>query len=173
MTQIPTQPSAATQSEKESLPTQNSIWTNGIPTTNKAFMISSLLLVFCIDLFIIIAVPELAAFWYIMLGILAMFAVFYCLENFVFSKRFANTTSSLDKWISMVIVIRNLIFILNFIPLIQLLGLALMGGFLAITPGLSGGALDLGSGALGLLGPALVALYIILVISRLLTTKSA
>jgi len=155
--------------------TPTSIWAKGIPRTNNVFMVISLLLVFGLDLFIIISSPDLRPFWYIMLGVLAVFAIFYCLENFVFRKRFANSTSSVDKWISMIIVIRNLIFLLNFIPFIQLLGLALLGGFLAIIPGLfGGGGLGLGGGfgGHGLLVPAIVVIYIILIVSRYSTTKN-
>lgn len=153
-----------------------SLWAKGIPRTNKVFMIISLLLVFGLDLFIAISSPDLRSFWYMMLGVFAVFIVFFCLENFVFRKKFANTTSSLDKWISMIIVIRNLIFLLNFIPFIQLLGLALLGGFLAIIPGLLGGSgLGLGGGlggGIGLLVPVMVVIYIILIVSRYSTTKN-
>jgi len=102
----------------------NTIWTKGIPRTNIGFGIVSLLLVFGLDLMIIISSPGLKSFWYLMLGVLAVFAVFFYLENFVFSKKFANSTSNLDNWIVVVVVIRNLIFLLNFIPFIQLVGLA-------------------------------------------------
>lgn len=152
-----------------------SLWAKGIPRTNKVFMIISLVLVFGLDLFIAISSPDLRSFWYMMLAVFAVFAVFFCLENFVFRKKFANTTSFLDKWISMIIVIRNLIFLLNFIPFIQLLGLALLGGFLAIIPGLfGGGGLGLGGGlgGIGLLVPVMVVIYIVLIISRYSTTKN-
>lgn len=156
----------------------NTVWTKNIPRTNKIFMVLSLVLVFGLDLFIIISNPSLASFWSIMLAILAVFVVFFCLENFVFSKKFANTTSSVDKWISMIIAIRNLIFVLNFIPLIQLLGLALLGGFLAIIPRsliMGGGGLgDLGGlGSVALIVPALFVVYIVLIISRFKTAKGA
>jgi len=181
----PLQPNAPVQSttilnEKMSMPSTavapTSMWAKGIPRTNNVFMVISLVLVFGLDLLIIISSPDLRPFWYMMLGVLAVFALFYCLENFVFRKRFANTTSSLDKWISMIIVIRNLIFLLNFIPFIQLLGFALLGGFLAIISGLfGGGGLGLGLGGLGgigLLVPAVVVLYIFLIIGRYSATKN-
>lgn len=176
----PTMPPIPPSVVQPTVPTQltgnkTSIWIKGIPRINKVFMIISLILVFGLDLFIIISSPDLRSFWYIMLGVLAVFAVFFCLENFIFHKKFANTTSSLDKWISMIIVIRNLIFLLNFIPFIQLLGLALLGGFLSIIPGLFGGGgmgLGLGgSGGIGLLVPAMVVIYIILIIGRYSSTK--
>lgn len=103
---------------------QNSIWAKGIPRTNKVFMIISLLLVFGLDLTIILSDRSLIEFWYMMLGVLAVFAVFFYLENFIFRKKFANSISNLDKGIVTVVSIRNLIFLLNFIPFIQLLGLA-------------------------------------------------
>lgn len=151
------------------------LWTKGIARTNNVFMVISLVLVFGLDLLILISSPSLAPYWYMMLGVLAAFAIFYCLENFVFRKKFANTTSALDKWISLIIVLRNIVFLLNFIPLIQLLGLALLGGFLSIIPGLFGGnGLGLGGfGIFGLAAPILIISYIILIISRYSTTKNA
>lgn len=117
-----------------SVEAKTSIWAKGIPRTNYGFMVVSLLLVFGLDLFVIISSPDLKEFWYVMLIVLAVFTCFLCIENFVFSKRLASTKSGLDKWISMVIVIRNLIFLLNFIPFIQLLGLAAIffGGWIIL-----------------------------------------
>jgi hypothetical protein len=129
--------------------TQNTIWSKGIPRTNNVFIIISLLLVFGLDLFIIISDSSLLSFWYMMLGVLALFSVFFYFENFVFRKKFANTTSALDKWISMVVGIRNLIFLLNFIPFIQLLGLA----------------------ALAFIGWIILLIYIGLIIGRYRQTK--
>jgi hypothetical protein len=102
----------------------NSIWTQGIPSINNIFIVLSLLLVFGLDFLIIVGSSSLLPFWFMMLGIFAVFSVLFFLENFLFRKKFSNTISALDKWISVVIVIRNIIFLLNFIPLIQLLGLA-------------------------------------------------
>ena len=128
---IPIASSVLLNMSTPSIGNSTSLWAKGIPKTNKVFMIISLLLVFGLDLFIAISSPDLKGFWYMMLAVFAVFAVFFCLENFVFSKKFANTTFSIDKWISFVVVIRNLLFILNFIPFIQLLGLAgiLYGGW--------------------------------------------
>jgi|SRR3989344_1102790 len=124
-------------------------WTKSIAKTNKVFMIISLILVFGVDLLILISSPSLASFWYMMLGVLAVFAVFFYLENFVFSKKFAGTTARVDKGIGIVVVLRNLLFILNFIPFIQLLGLA---------------AIVYGGWLLGII-------YIVLIISRFKQTK--
>ena len=151
--------------------TTNTIWAKGIPRTNTVFMIISLVLVFGLDLLIVISSPSLFPLWYVMLGILAVFALFYYLENFVFHKKFADSTSPLDKWISVIIVARNLIFLLNFVPVIQLLGIALLGGFIAIfAPIFGGGGSGVGFGAFGLIVPALVVFYIILVASRFAAT---
>lgn len=178
---VPVQ-SATALNEKVSMSptvTGSTIWTKGIPRTNKVFMIVSLVLVFGLDLFIIISSPSLVSYWYIMLGVLAVFAVFFCLENFIFRKRFANTKSVLDPWILGIIVVRNLIFLLNFIPLIQILGAMLLAGFfLAIIPAaLSGGSNGFGIGTLGgfgvmsLVTPGLLAIYIVLIASRFSVTK--
>lgn len=152
-----------------------SLWTTRIPRTNKVFMIISLLLVFGLDLLLVISSPSLAPYWYMMLGVLAVFAIFYCLENFVFQKRFANTTSNLDIWISPIIVLRNIVFLLNFVPLIQMIGLGLLGGLISLMPAMLGGN-GLGLGFFGFFGwaaPVILVVYIILIASRYLTTKSA
>lgn len=157
----------------QSASTGSTTWTKGIPRINKVFMILSILLVFGFDLFVIISYPDLISFWYIMLGVLAAFALFYALENFVLRKKFAGTTSALDKWIRLIIILRNLIFLLNFIPVIQLLGLALLAGVFTIIPVFGGGdlGLALGLGGLGLIAPALIVLYIILVFARFSGTR--
>jgi hypothetical protein len=76
--------------------------------------------------------------------VLAIFGVFYYLENFIFKKRFASSISSLDNKIIGLIWVRNIIFVLNFIPLIQLIG------WLGIS----------------VLGAPLLVIYIILIIRR-------
>jgi len=138
--------------ESNELKKQNSIWTKIIPRTNMVFMIISLLLVFGLDLLIIISSPSLRPFWYMMLAVMGVFLVFFFLENFFFSKKFANSKSALDPWISVIIVVRNLIFLLNFIPLIQLLGLMLLPYVFA---------------------PVCLVLYIILIICRLVVAKKS
>jgi hypothetical protein len=88
-------------------------------------------------------------------------------------KRFADTTSSLDKWILTIVVIRNIIFLLNFIPFIQILGLILLSGFLAIIQKLFGVELGMGGfGDFSLLAPAVFVLYIILLALRYSRTKN-
>lgn len=153
-----------------------SLWAKAIPRTNWTSMVLSLLLVFGLDLFIIITDHSLRSYWYIMLGVFAAFAVFFCLENFVFRNRFAGTTSALDKWIYSIIILRNSVFLLNFIPFIQILGLILISPFLAIMPGRLGRELvEFGSsGTLGILdaiAPALLVLYVILIAFRFSTTN--
>lgn len=105
---------------------QNSIWTKFIPTTNKIFIIISLLFVFGLDLLILIRVFELLPFWIEMLIALGIFYLFYYFENHRFSIRFSDSKSPLDPWIYAAVVIRNIIIFLNFIPFIQLLGLWLV-----------------------------------------------
>ena len=113
-----------------------------------------------------------------MLIVFGIFAVFFCLENYVFSKKFSDTKSALDPWISGIIVVRNLVFLLNFIPFIQILGMMLLGGFLAIIPSaLMGGSGGLGLGNVGGLGgtalimPGLLIIYIILIAFRFSAAK--
>lgn len=111
--------------------TENRTWTKRIPKSNQVTMVVSLALVFGLDLFILITNPGLFAFWAIMLAVLGVFAVFYYLENYVYAKKFANSNSKIDYWILSLVGLRNLVVVLNFIPLIQILGMA-AGAFAAV-----------------------------------------
>lgn len=95
----------------------------GLPTLNKICMVISVILVFGIDVLILISNTDLAGFWYLMLAVFAAFVVFFLLENFVYPKHFATTTTNLDIVIGLLNSARNITFILNFIPFIQLIGL--------------------------------------------------
>lgn len=148
--------------------TENTIWAKRIPRTNMVFMIISLLFVFGLDLFIIISSPSLKPFWYMMLAVMGVFLVFFFLENYLFRKEFTDTRSTLDGWIYAIIFARNIIFLLNFIPFIQLLGLMLLGGFLSLF--YSGAGIGT-YGAFTLIVPGLLLSYIILIIFRLTTAK--
>lgn len=106
----------------------NKIWEKVIPRINAGFLILYLLFVFGVDVFVLLSASthergQYMSFWYIMLAVLAVYFLFFCLENFIFKKRFRSTTSRLDSWIVFFIVVRNIVFLLNFIPFIQLLGL--------------------------------------------------
>ncbi|KKQ58130.1 MAG: hypothetical protein UU52_C0014G0009 [Candidatus Levybacteria bacterium GW2011_GWB1_41_21] len=108
---------------------ENKIWLKVIPRTNTGFMVVSLLLVFGLDLVILLASPDLAPFFIAMVVVLGIFGIFYYIENRIFKKKLETTLSKKDKWISLLIILRNLVFLLNFIPYIQILGgLALIFG---------------------------------------------
>lgn len=104
------------------LPAISRLWLKGIPTINIVFMVVSVALVFVLDLIIMISSPELAPFWIGMLIVFLVFLVFFYLENFVFKKRYSQSSSNLDTPIVVLIVIRNIVFVLNFIPYIQIAG---------------------------------------------------
>lgn len=59
-----------------------------------------------------------------MLGVIGIFGIFYYLENEVLPEKFSKTTTSVDPYLYIVINLRNIIFVLNCVPFIQLLGLA-------------------------------------------------
>ena len=151
-----------------------SMWGKGIPRTNWVFMGTSLLLVFGLDLFVLMQSNfSLMPFWIEMLIVFGVFTVFFSFENYVFSKKFSSTRSALDPWISLVIVLRNLVFVLNFVPVIQVLGMLLLGGFLAIIPAYSlGGGLGGDLGPVGLVGPGLFVIYGILITCRFSVSKN-
>lgn len=104
----------------------NTLWTKIVPRTNWVCMIISLALVFGLDVSILIQSPTLAWYWYEMLAVQAVFIVFFVIENFVFKKRFSSTRSKQDTWITALVFPRNVLFILNAIPLIQLLGAVIL-----------------------------------------------
>jgi len=104
--------------------TYNPIWAKGIPGTNMVFMIISLVLVFGLDLLILFGQWALLHFWIEMLIVQGIFVIFFYTENYSYSKRFASSRSALDSWIVALVVIRNIFFVLNAIPFIQIAGAA-------------------------------------------------
>jgi len=100
----------------------NKKWPKVIPRLNNGFLVISALLVFGIDLPILIMNLELAPFFFVMLCVLAIFVVFYLYENRKLKQKFSNSDSKLDSWFVVLVFIRNVVFVLNFIPLIQILG---------------------------------------------------
>lgn len=101
----------------------NRKWTVQILRTNIGFLIVYIGLLFGIDMPMAISSPELLGFWYIMLAVFSVFLIFFALETFVYRKRFSTTTSGTDSGLLVIIVLRNVLFLLNFIPFIQILGL--------------------------------------------------
>ena len=148
---VAAQPASSVSGTGDMAVAESKAWAKVIPRLNYVFAAIYLLLVFGLDLSIIISDNSLIGFWYIMLGVLAAFFIFLGLENFLFKKKFSPYHSKLDLWISILILGRNTLFLLNFIPFIQLLGL--MGLY---TAG----------------GPILLA-YIILIVIRYVNAKHA
>ncbi len=100
----------------------NKIWSKRIPGSNKIAMVVSLILFLVVDLYILITLPELLVFWLAMLAVMVIFCAFYYYENNKLAPKFLYSQSKLDYWILTLAGLRNLVFILNFIPFIQLLG---------------------------------------------------
>lgn len=125
---VPTQPApapATLPSVPVAIMSKNVIWTKRIPYLNRISAVISVLLVFTLDLYIVTNERSLREFWYMMLGVLGIFTVFYFLENVVFRHFLTNTAStSLDKWMMGIVMYRNFVFVLNTIPYVQLAGLA-------------------------------------------------
>ena len=105
---------------------ENTTWSKRIPRTNLGFMAVSLLFVFGLDLIILINETDLWPFFVAMLVVLSIFVVFYFIENYVLKKKFSTSRSRLDTWIVVLILVRNIVFVLNFIPGIQILGGAVL-----------------------------------------------
>jgi sterol desaturase/sphingolipid hydroxylase (fatty acid hydroxylase superfamily) len=86
-------------------------------------MALSLILFLGLDLEILINSPNLLPFWIGMLVVMIIFICFYYYENSKLKKKYKNSRSNADVWLLVLNLIRNLVFLLNFIPLIQLLGI--------------------------------------------------
>lgn len=104
---------------------KGNVWKKLIPGINWLTGIVSLGILAIVDIPILVSSPELADFFYIMVGTLIGFSLFAFLENFVFRKTLKGRTSSgLDPLIMLLIVARNGAVVLSMIPVIQLLGMA-------------------------------------------------
>lgn len=108
--------------QQETAVVGNKYWTKYIFRTNKWLMILSLILFLGLDLIILIMSPGLFIFWAAMAVVMLIFWGFYRYENTTLKDRYANSSSKLDPWFIALVALRNLVFILNFIPVIQLLG---------------------------------------------------
>ncbi|MDP3989352.1 MAG: hypothetical protein Q8P93_03905 [bacterium] len=104
----------------------NKKWSKIIPWLNIGFMVISALSVFVLDLPLLIRSPELAPFFYVMLVVLAIFIAFFLYENRTLKRKFANSDSRLDSWFVRLVILRNLVFLLSVIPVIQIGGTAAM-----------------------------------------------
>lgn len=102
---------------------ENSKWAKFIPGTNRNTLMGALALFIFVDTPILFAAPDLAAFWFEMLAVLVVFYGFYCYENYT-ARHFKLSESKLDVWVVSLVSLRNMVVILNFIPFIQILGIA-------------------------------------------------
>jgi hypothetical protein len=69
-----------------------SSWSKAIPVINYVFFGLSLILILGVDVPIVVQSPKLGSFLTIMFAVLAVFAVFLILENFVFRKKICVNT---------------------------------------------------------------------------------
>lgn len=102
--------------------TDNKQWSQAIPVLNGIALVASIALLAIVDIPILISEPSLAPFFYAMLFVLVVSSAFYVYEQFTLKKLFRNNTSRLDTWFVALTVLRNIVFVLNFIPGIQILG---------------------------------------------------
>jgi len=100
----------------------NRLWLKVIPIINIVSLVISIALVFGLDLVILISSPMLYPFWIEMLIVFVISLVFIYYENSVYKHKYSNSFSKLDGFIVALVVIRNIVFVLNFIPFIQIIG---------------------------------------------------
>lgn len=105
--------------------TTNGYWSKIIPWLNITSFLVTVGLILGVDVPILISEPSLAPFFFAMLAVLAVSMLFYTFENFTLKKRYERSVASRqDATFLAIIIIRNIIFVLNCIPYIQLLGFA-------------------------------------------------
>ncbi len=97
-------------------------WYKIIPKTNIVFLVLSCILVFGLDLLILLSSPMLFPFWIEMLVAFGVFMGFFYAECYTFRSKFSQSYSSVDIPLYCLIVLRNFVLFLNFIPLIQIIG---------------------------------------------------
>lgn len=103
-------------------PITNTIWSKTIKRVNYVFLAVCLGLLLIIDLPILVQNPSLAPFFFAMLMALGLFIGCLLFEIWA-GKRLQNTPhSGLDTTIFVLATIRNVIIVLNVIPLIQIIG---------------------------------------------------
>jgi hypothetical protein len=131
----------------------NPVWGKIIPRTNKGFGVVYIAFL-VLDGIVVAFMPALAAFLIPMAGVMLIFWLFLRFENAALKNRFASSKSPLDGLIFAIIVIRNFVFLLNIIPVIQLLGLSLLSGLVTFPLALIGSGGDVGLGKLGEIIPS-------------------
>ena len=126
------QPLNSSSQSPTQIVSSNRLWLKVIPTINIVFLVISIALVFGLDLLILISSPMLYPFWIEMLIVFVISLTFIYYENFVCKHRFSKSSSKLDGFIVILVVIRNIVFVLNFIPFIQIFGA--IGAVVGIIP---------------------------------------
>jgi hypothetical protein len=112
--------------------THNRYWTKSIPWANRGFMATSLILLLGVDLYILVTdsmglgMETMVFFYRAMFIPMAIFVGFYFYENRILSVKFSNSKSKLDIWFTILVAVRDYIFILSFIPFIQILAFAVL-----------------------------------------------
>jgi len=103
------------------------LWRTTIPKSNTGSLRFAIGFFLIVDTTILVLTGfSLFMFWAAMLAVIAIMWAFVHYENKVLSPRYMSSTSKLDKWISALIGLRNAIFFLNLIPVIQVLGFTLL-----------------------------------------------
>ncbi|MDO8269059.1 MAG: hypothetical protein Q7T54_00095 [Candidatus Levybacteria bacterium] len=107
-------------------PYNNKTWTVLIPAINKSIFIISLLVLCLIDIPYLVKVPSLFIFFIPMVISILLFVVFLYIENDL-KQSYKNSRSLLDILFVVLITIRNILFFLNVLPVIQILGIFAVG----------------------------------------------
>lgn len=97
----------------------NKIWSRRIPATNRTFLIINAVFLVCADIFVMISSPNLLEFLYILFGVYAVQVALYFIY-ILLSKKLSDTkVTKLDRFVFALLIFKNLVFLLNLIPLIR------------------------------------------------------
>jgi hypothetical protein len=105
----------------------NTKWNKVIPRINKLSSIVAvgifLVAFFSFGGFSVFSDLDIGFFAMIMIAVIYVLGGINYFENSVLVKKYSNSTSTLDTWFVTLTTLRNIVFILNVIPLIQILGI--------------------------------------------------
>ena len=160
----------ATISATECMPIKPlNLWDGPIAKSNWSVMQVSLGLVFGLDLVILLLSGfSLLPFWIVMLVVLGVFALCVYYENVVLRKSFGASSSPYDAWIYRLVTLRNIFFLINFIPLVQVFGLIVLQPLLVLIEAVTSIDMMVGGGfsPYALAIPVYLVLYFALIVAR-------
>lgn len=114
----------------ESVHSESKYWSRWILVVNTIFLSAVIILMFIVNVYILVTdslrlgLEIMITFYGIMLVPTAIFVSVYFYEKKILSKKYKESNSKLDPWFLVLILVRNIAFVLSVIPFIQVVGTA-------------------------------------------------